>query len=106
MTTSPDIRIPTAERLQEIRDADATISEDQLRWFPPSSTHRRELLLLIDQLTAPKPAQVVAVLFDGRKPGDPTAVGVYTTPEAVGQHAVLGMFTVEFTLDAPAECAT
>lgn len=50
----------TQERLQEIRDADAGIALDSLRWFTPIYTERRQLLLLIDEMLQVKSDDAIA----------------------------------------------
>lgn len=58
----PTLPIPSAERLQEIRDADAAIGDAvNLRWWPSVHTQRRELLALVDQLVTDRENDALAV---------------------------------------------
>lgn len=66
-----EVKPPTQERLQEIRDADATIGDlESLRWYTPIYTQRRELLLYIDMLVSDRQddALAVAALSDMLQP--------------------------------------
>lgn len=57
---TPASPLPTAERLQEIRDADAGLGED-LQFCPIAWTHRRELLALVDRTVADRENDALAV---------------------------------------------
>lgn len=55
----PPSLVPSQDRLQEIRDADASIGD--MRWFTSVYTHRRELLALIDVLVSDRQNDALAV---------------------------------------------
>jgi hypothetical protein len=99
---NPSPLLPSAERLQEIRDTDTASGED-LQFCPAAWQHRRQLLAYIDTLTASKPPQTVGVLCVVTEDAS-IPVGVYTTPallaEATKVHGPDRQICVEITVDA------
>lgn len=80
------------------------MSGEDLQNCPAAWQHRRELLALIDSLTAPKRQDVVLLSLlkdDGNEP-----LGVYSSPDAAqaaatGSPYLANLVGQNFTIDAP-----